>query len=152
MLDFSFLYSQLSYQFGKGVGDAVLKLIDNLYVTRYKGGSPRAFFLNGKPFFNVNPKTGIITLSKEAATFLFPFVDKKCCRIIVNGKEYITHTKGGILAPIVKGITRDVRAGKEVFIVDEEDNLLAIGKALIGAHELIGLRRGEVAKIRRRIK
>uniref|UniRef100_A0A7J3ZKI4 PUA domain-containing protein n=1 Tax=Fervidicoccus fontis TaxID=683846 RepID=A0A7J3ZKI4_9CREN len=149
--DLAFLYSVLNYQFGRGAGALAVELSSRLYVTRYSGGLPRVFFVDDKPFFYVNPKTGTITLSEYSARHVFENVDKSCKRIVVDRRVFLEHARGSVLAPAVKAVTGDVRRGDEVFIVDESDVLLAIGKSLLGARELKGLKRGEVARVRRRL-
>ena len=149
--DIAFLYSMLNFQFGKRAANLAVELSSRLYVTRYSGGMPRTFFVDDKPFFYVNPKTGMITLSEHSASLVFESVDKNFKRIVVDRRLFLEYTRGSILAPAVKRVTSDVRYGDEVFIVDERDELLAIGKSLLGAHELKGLRRGEVARIRRKL-
>ncbi len=116
-------------------------------------GYPRKFYLNGVEAFYFNPRYGMLTLSREGARMVFDVMPKNYKRVKVVGEEFAEHVKGSVLAPIVKGLTRDVRYGDEVFVVDEKDKPLAVGKALLGFYEFkTGVKKGEVVRIRRKIQ
>ena len=115
-------------------------------------GYPRKFYLNGVEAFYFNPRHGMLTLSREGARMVFGVMPKNYKRVKVAGEEFAKHVKGSVLAPIVKGLSRDVRYGDEVFVVDEADRPLAVGKALLGFYEFkTGVKKGEVVRIRRKI-
>ncbi|MFH0903720.1 MAG: PUA domain-containing protein, partial [Methanobacteriota archaeon] len=46
----------------------------------------------------------------------------------------------------------DIRAGEEVMIVDEKDNFLATGKAVLCAHEMTSFKKGMAVEVRSGIK
>ncbi len=152
MRDLAFLFSILSLQFGEKCGKLLLDKSSEVTVKRSKTGRLRCVLLGNKPILYVNPSLGKVTLSEEGAKLLFPLVDKSRCRIFVRKELFVKHVTKSVLAPAVVGATDDVRAGDEVFIVSEDDELLAIGKALLSALEISNIRRGEVARVRRRIK
>lgn len=99
-----------------------------------------------------NPVTGVLTLADKGASLVYPLIDKDFKRVVVSRKDFCEYTKGSVLAPIVKRITSDVRPGDEVFIVDENDYLLGVGKSVVSWADLPMLRRGEVVKLRRKIR
>jgi predicted RNA-binding protein (TIGR00451 family) len=146
--DLATIYSILNYQYGEGVGEIILETKD-ISITRYKSGFPRQLYLNGKIFGTFNPRTGFISLSQEGAKIVFGRVSGK--RIVVNRDQFLIHARNTVLAPIVVDASSDIRAGDEVFIVDEDDALLATGKALLSSPEIMRVRYGEVARLRRKI-
>ncbi|OYT31543.1 MAG: pseudouridine synthase, partial [Thermofilum sp. ex4484_79] len=52
----------------------------------------------------------------------------------------------------VVNVDPEIRAGEEVLVVDEEDRLLAIGRAVLAAQEMLSFKRGIAVKVRRGVK
>lgn len=125
----------------------------NIECSLGSGGLPRRFFVDGVEAFYYNPRLGLLTLSEYGALLVYRVMPSGFKRVVVNGGEFFKHSRGDVLVPLVRWITPDVRYGDEVFVVDEEDLPLAVGKALLGAYEFkTGPRRGEVVRIRRRLR
>ena len=128
---------------------------NNLIIVQSGTGNPRVIRLRvGNDIVDVayyNPVTGVLTLADKGAQLIYPLVEKDHKRVVVSRKDFCEYTKGSVLAPIVKRVTSDVRPGDEVFVVDENDYLLGVGKSVVSWVDLQGLRRGEVVKLRRKI-
>ena len=63
-------------------------------------------------------------------------------------KKYIRKGRN-VFAKHVKDADPEIRPGSEVIIVDEEDNLLAVGKAILNGKEMIAFKSGIAVKVRR---
>jgi predicted RNA-binding protein (TIGR00451 family) len=128
---------------------------NNLVIVQSGTGNPRVIRLRvGNDIVDVayyNPVTGVLTLADKGAQLIYPLVEKDYKRVVVSRKDFCEYTKGSVLAPIVMRVTSDVRPGDEVFVVDENDYLLGVGKSVVSWVDLQGLRRGEVVKLRRKI-
>lgn len=128
---------------------------NNLIIVQSGTGNPRVIRLRvGNDIVDVayyNPVTGVLTLADKGAQLIYPLVEKDYKRVVVSRKDFCEYTKGSVLAPIVKRVTSDVRPGDEVFVVDENDYLLGVGKSVVSWVDLQGLKRGEVVKLRRKI-
>jgi predicted RNA-binding protein (TIGR00451 family) len=128
---------------------------NNLVIVQSGTGNPRVIRLRvGNDIVDVayyNPVTGVLTLADKGAQLIYTLIEKDYKRVVVSRKDFCEYTKGSVLAPIVKRVTSDVRPGDEVFVVDENDYLLGVGKSVVSWVDLQGLRRGEVVKLRRKI-
>lgn len=151
------IWSSLLKIYGENVARTISELWkkNKIIITQSNTGSPKAIKMikddDVFDFAYYNPITGVLTLSETGAIIVFSLIDRNFKRVIVSRKEFCEYTKGSVLAPIVKGMTTDIRPGDEVFIVDENDNLLGVGKSIISWRDFQGLRRGEVVKLRRKI-
>lgn len=152
------IWSSSQKTYGKRVAEALAELWTRgeLELVFSPTGSLRAIRRRaregkGAELAYYNPVRGVLTLSMEGALTFFPLIDKGRKRIVVSREDFCRYTGGSLLAPIVRRISNDVRPGDEVFIVDEGDNLLGVGKSLISSIELMGMKRGEVAKVRRKV-
>lgn len=153
------IWSSLQKNYGRKAAEAFYELFKRgeLYVLFSSTGTPRVIRKRGPGGEDIdiayyNPVSGVLTLSEQGAIQIFQYVEKKYKRIVVSGSDFCKYTRGSLLAPIVRYISNDVRPGDEVFIVDENDNLLGVGKSVISSVELTGIRRGEVAKVRRKVR
>ena len=64
--------------------------------------------------------------------------------------NFLRGTAGiNVFAKHVKDADPEIRPGSEVIIVDEEDNLLAVGKAILNGKEMIAFKSGIAVKVRR---
>ncbi len=144
------IYAILRYQFGVEAADHVLARKNEIYLTRYTTGKIRTVYLNKTPIAHMNPRTGYFTLSNKGAKILHAVTPKDTKRITVNKELFTKFSSSSLLAPAVIKATNDIRAGDEVFIVDEKDELLAIAKAILCAQEINTVKYGEVARIRRK--
>ena len=78
---------------------------------------------------NYRPSLGTFSINIEAAKRILHKIDFPNFRVQVQSdvSEFISDGKS-VFAKHVKIIDTNLRIGNEVFIVDEQDNLLAVGK------------------------
>ncbi|MEM0021511.1 MAG: PUA domain-containing protein [Fervidicoccaceae archaeon] len=143
------IYGVIYYQFGKRAAEELLKREKEISLKRYSSGIVREVILPEGTILYHNPSTGLFTLSWKGALLLFPLTQSDRKRIFAKRDIFIKYTKKVLLAPAVIRSTEDIRAGDEIFIVDEEGALLALGKALASAIEINSMKRGKVALVRR---
>jgi len=154
---FETLWSSAFKTYGERFARALaeLNLAGKLVITASSTQSPRVVgVVEGSKLTELayfNPVTGLLTLSEAGALFAFPLLDEGKKRVVVSEGEFCRHAKGSVLAPIVRGLTPDIRPGDEVFIVGEGGNLLGIGKSVIAYAEFEHMKRGEVARVRRKV-
>ncbi len=73
------------------------------------------------------------------------------CRVVVaqEAREFVRQGKS-VFAKFVTDCDPEIRAMQEVVVVDEEDELLATGTALLSSQEMLELERGVAVKTRHR--
>lgn len=81
---------------------------------------------------------------------LLPFPKR---RVVVNQEvaQFIAEGRS-VFAKHVTSVDSELRAGDEIIIVDEQDQLLAVGKAHLSPQEMLDLNRGIAVKTRHAIK
>ncbi|HEW64085.1 PUA domain-containing protein [Fervidicoccus fontis] len=144
------LKSVIAYQFGKEAVESIFKSNNSIEVSRYSTGRIRTVYINGEEALYFNPKIGLFSLSMYGASLIFPSIPKETKRIAVITEVFENYTKKTLLAPAVAWSTNDIRDGDEVFIVNENGELLALGKALLCHEEIKKIKRGKVALIKRK--
>ena len=69
--------------------------------------------------------------------------DQEVAKFIAEGRS--------VFAKHVKSVDPQIRAGDEVLVTDEEDKLLAVGKAHLSPREMVDLSHGVAVKTRHSI-
>ena len=138
-----------NYQFGKGAGRALFS--DGCDFMLSSSGHVRQIFENGKRIATLRAQDGLFTLGIEGAKKLhaaFP-----CPRLRVTMRKdvtkFISDGKSAFAKHIVD-VDDEIRVGEEVLLVDENDNLIATGQAVLCADEMRCLRRGVAVRVRDR--
>ncbi len=136
------------YQFGRNAGKALFS--DRCeFIISPKTGKIRQITEGGVRIATIKADTGLLTISIEGAkrlkeSFEFPklrvVVIKSVADLIAKGKN--------VFAKHVINVDENIRANDEVIVVDEDDNLLATGKAMLSAHEMLEFNRGVAVKVR----
>ena len=112
-------------------------------------GKIRYILLKGKVYLTIRPNDGYMTPSIRAAERIREASDPPKYRIIVREDREI---KGSILARDIIDIDYELRAGDEVLIVNRDDKLIGVGRLRIAPRMLKGLKYGEVARLRSKVK
>ena len=137
------------YQFGKGVG---VKLFpENVDIEYSKAtGRIRYIYLNGERLATLRPTDGLLSLSITAAQTVAEIRSSAKCFITVKNEvsKYIADG-GDVFAVHVVAVDLEIRAKDEVIILDEDQRVLAVGRALLSANEMLAFKSGVAAKVRR---
>lgn len=137
------------YQFGEGIGNILFP--DGIEIEKSKKtGKIRNIKLDGKIVATVRARDGHIALTIHGAEIVRKNTKPPKLRVIVL-KEVEDVIKEGrnVFAKHVKSADPDIRPGSEVIVVNDEDELLAVGKAILNGKEMKLFKRGVAVKIRR---
>jgi uncharacterized protein with predicted RNA binding PUA domain len=135
------------YQFGKGCGEILFP--DTVKFVFSTTGRVRQIIDNGVRIATLKAGEGVYTVSIEGARRLHSFLKFPALRVVVMDEVTPFIKKGGnVFAKHVVDMDDKIRANDEVLVVDEQDDLLATGKAMIGAIEMKEFTRGMAVNVR----
>ncbi len=138
------------YQFGVGAGKALFP--DSCEFILSTTGRIRQIIDGGKRIATLKADTGLLTLSIEGARRLhssFSYPKLRVC-VMSEVSEFIAEGKS-VFAKHVVDVCDSIRPGDEVIVVNEEDELLATGKAILSAREMLEFMRGVAVETRQGI-
>lgn len=142
------LRSIADYQFGKGVG---AKLFPESVEVMYSKATGRIRYvnLNGKRLATLRPMDGLLSLSITAAKLIVENAALARCFVTVRRdvSEFIAGG-GDVFAAHVVRVDDAVHAKDEVIVVDEDNRVLAVGRALLSSTEMRAFRTGVAVKVR----
>jgi predicted RNA-binding protein (TIGR00451 family) len=141
--------SVADYQFGKGAGAELFP--ENVEIIRSKRtGRIRYFYLDGKRLGTLRPTDGLFSLSIAGAKRIVENASSARCLVAVKDdvSEFIAEG-GDVFAKHVVKADCDVRPKDEVIVVNEEGEVLAVGRAVLSGEEMIAFTRGVAVKVRR---
>lgn len=135
------------YLFGSGAGEKLFP--DRIFVVKSKGRIRQAW-IDGEPICAVRASDGHIVLNRwGAATLLMAFPPPRL-RVVVSDDAAPFVAKGKtVFAKHVIRADPEIRPGEEVIVVDERDELLATGTAVLAGAEMGTVRCGLAVKVRR---
>ena len=138
----------LSYQFSPEVAEALLRG-GSVSVETGSRGSIRGVFVGGRRLLTLRPGDGMFSLSLEAARIIASVVPPPRFRVVVRGDRELT---GSVLVSDVVEVDPELRPGDEVIVVGVDGSILAVGRLKLPPAMLEGLSRGEVVRVRKRVK
>ncbi len=140
------------YQFGFGAGDAISE--GNINIEKSKKTGKIRHIYDGKTLLvNMRASDSYLILSKEGAKRLHANIPYPQNRVVVNkDSEPFALDGKSVFCKFVVDCDDNIRAKDEVLIVNEEDKLLAYGKALLGACEIEQFQTGQAIKTRKGMK
>ncbi|MHA1238444.1 MAG: PUA domain-containing protein [Candidatus Odinarchaeia archaeon] len=137
------------YQFKPDTGVKIFP--DDVQFTFSKStGRIRHILLNGVILATIRPKDGLLALSLEGAKLLHKNSKKPDFRVVVTD-DAIPYIKKGrsVFAKHVITADEQIRPHAEVLIVDKNDSLIGIGKAILNGTEMMHFKRGVAVKTRK---
>lgn len=140
------------YQFGVGAGEALFT--GNINIEKSKKTGKIRHIYDGKVLIvNMRASDSYLILSKEGAKRLHNAMPYPKNRVVVNkDSEPFALDGKSVFCKFVVDCDDNIRAKDEVLIVNEEDRLLAYGKALLGACEIKEFETGQAIKTRKGMK
>ena len=140
------------YQFGVGAGEAIFT--GNINIEKSKKTGKIRHIYDGKVLLvNMRASDSYLILSKEGAKRLHNKMPYPQNRVVVNkDSEPFALDGKSVFCKFVVECDENIRAKDEVLIVNEEDKLLAYGKALLGACEIKEFKTGQAIKTRKGMK
>jgi uncharacterized protein with predicted RNA binding PUA domain len=136
------------YQFGKGVG--VRLFPENVDITYSKAtGRIRYVNLNGKRLATLRPTDGLLSLSITVAMSIAKNASFARCFVTVRKdvSEFVADGGDVFAAHVVKA-DEAIHAKDEVIVVDEDNRVLAVGRALLSSAEMKAFKTGVAVKVR----
>lgn len=136
------------YQFGKNVGKKLFP--DNVtFELSKRTGRIRFVNLNGERLATLRPTDGLFSLSiKAAKTITETIPEAKGFVVLKNDVSKYIAEGGDVFAVHVAAVDDEVRAKDEVIVVDENRQLLAVGRAALSAPEIRAFKTGVAVKVR----
>ncbi|WP_458403485.1 tRNA guanosine(15) transglycosylase TgtA [Methanobrevibacter sp.] len=140
------------YQFGYGAGEALFT--GNINIEKSKKTGKIRHIYDGKVLIvNMRASDSYLILSKEGAKRLHNAMPYPQNRVVVNkDSEPFALDGKSVFCKFVVDCDENIRAKDEVLIVNEQDKLLAYGKALLGACEIEQFQTGQAIKTRKGMK
>ncbi|MEM2341645.1 MAG: PUA domain-containing protein [Candidatus Bathyarchaeia archaeon] len=137
------------YQFGKGVGENLFP--ENVEIIFSKRtGRIRYIYLDGKLLAALNPTTGLFTLTIEGAKRVFSSMNPKRSWVKISDEAVpFVESGGDVFAKHVIESDKNIRPEEEVIVIDREENVIGVGKAMLSGAEMMTFNRGIAVKIRR---
>ena len=136
------------YQFGVGVGEQLFP--DNIEIQYSpRTGRIRYINLNGERLATLRPTDGLLSLSLKAAEFMAhntPFA--KCFVTVQNDVSKYIAAGGDVFAVHVVKVDSEVGAKDEVIALDENGQVLAVGRTVLSSGEIKAFKTGVAVKIR----
>jgi uncharacterized protein with predicted RNA binding PUA domain len=137
------------YQFGRGVGAELfpdrVKIIFSRRTRRI-----RYIYLDGKRLATMRPTDGMLSLSIRGARRILEDVASARCSVRVQDDVSKFIADGGdVFAAHVVKADEEVRAKDEVIVLDGDENVLAVGRAMLSGGEMKAFKRGVAVKVRR---
>ena len=141
------------YQFGPLITDVLFDNNNNIHIEFSKNtGRMRHIYYQENLLLNFRPTNGFFTLSLFSARKIIKSVPKPILRVIVQNEisEFIKKGRNVFCKHIID-IDDNLRALDEVIVVNQKDELLAIGKLMFPVPYLRSFKRGIAVNVRRGI-
>jgi len=137
------------FQFGTGAGKILFP--DNVEFKLSTTKRVRQILLERDRLATVRASDGMLTVSIKGALRLHELIPGN--RVVVNSDAAPFVAKGKTaFARHVVSVDPEIRAGQEVFVVDENDVLLATGISMLSALEMLSFKKGIAVDVRNGIK
>ncbi len=136
------------YQFGKGIGAKLFPEDIEIQLSP-RTGRIRYINLNGERLATLRPTDGLLSLSIKAAQFMAGNIPEAKCFVTVKNdvSQYIARG-GDVFAVHVVAVDEEVGAKDEVIAVDENHQVLAVGRTLLSSSEIRAFKTGVAVKTR----
>jgi len=140
------------YQFGKGAGKALFEKGKIAWKRSRETGKIRYIYRDGKLLLSLIPTSGFFTLTTEAAKILLESFKPPKLRVVVSEEiEQFIKRGRSVFSKFVVNYDPEIRPGEEVIIVNEKDELLAVGKSLLAGEEFSFFKKGVAVKVRKTV-
>ena len=137
------------YEFGRGTGSILFPA--NVRVEHSRNtGRIRYVYLAEERLATLRPTDGLFSLSIAGARRVVTYIKTAECYVAVkNTVSSIVCEGGDVFAAHVAKVGDKVRAGDEIIVLNEDRELVAVGRAVLSGLEMRSFRRGVAVKVRR---
>jgi conserved protein with predicted RNA binding PUA domain len=136
------------YQFGRGVGTKLFPEEITIQLSP-RTGRIRYINLDGERLATLRPTDGLLSLSIKAAETMAKDIPEAKCFVTVKNEVASYIAKGGdVFAVHVIKVDDEVGAKDEVIAIDEDHQVLAVGRTLLSSGEIRAFKTGAAVKTR----
>jgi uncharacterized protein with predicted RNA binding PUA domain len=136
------------YQFGRGVGAKLFPESVRIIFSK-RTGRIRYIYLEGKRLATMRPTDGLFSVSILGAEKIVKSGRSRCVVVVRNDVSRFVAEGGDVFAAHVVRVDDEVRPRDEVVVLDEDDRVLAVGRAVLSGEEMRVFKRGVAVKVRR---
>lgn len=147
-LDMQRIRAVSDMQLGKGASDALFTGKIEMKKSK-KTGKIRNVNSDGKHVLSMRASDGLFTLKFEGGKKLHEGFKYPRLRVVIND-EAVPFVKEGrnVFAGFVIDCDEGIRPLDEVLVVDKNDALIAVGRAILNREEMLAFERGVAVKVR----
>jgi predicted RNA-binding protein (TIGR00451 family) len=140
-----------NYQFGKDTGKKLFP--DEVKIVYSKRtGKIRHVYLDRELLATLRPTNGLFSLTIKGAKRTMKNVKKQRLWIKVTAEAEPFIAKGkSVFAKHVVDVDSEIRPQEEVAVINEKNEVLAVGKAMLTGKEMKTFKRGVAVRVRRGI-
>ncbi len=137
------------YQFGKGVGERLFPS-DVEVVFSQRTRRIRYIYLGGKRLVTLRPTDGMFSLTVAGAKRILNGTEHPRLWVKVSNDAAPFVAKGkSVFAKHVIDADEEIRPQEEVVVLDEKDQVLAVGRAVLTGAEMEQFKCGMAVRVRR---
>jgi 7-cyano-7-deazaguanine tRNA-ribosyltransferase len=152
LLDKARVRGVIDYQFGAGVSEAILNGEIVLQKSRTTG-KIRTVWVDGEHVLSMRASDGFFTLKKAGARRIMRAFSPPRLRVVVHADSVPFNKEGkNVFCGFVLEADRELVTMDEVMVVDESDDLVALGRAMLIRDEMLVFEKGMAVKVREGIK
>ncbi len=140
-----------NYQFESDVGHILFPDEVELTYSR-RTGRIRHVYLEGHLLATLRPRDSLLSITIYGAERLKTVLKPLQSRVVAwKEVEEVIRSGRNLFARHVVAADEEVRPGSEVMVTTRDDELLAVGKAVLSGREMLAFKRGVAVKVRRGI-
>jgi 7-cyano-7-deazaguanine tRNA-ribosyltransferase len=138
-----------NYQFGSGVGQALFNNRVRIERSR-KTGRIRHIYLGRRLIATLRPTDGYLALTPRGAQIVLSKVRNPRNTVVIRDDvSEVVRCGGDAFAKHVVRADGNIRPAEEVIVIDEQKDLLGVGRAVMSGREMVHFRRGVAVKMRK---
>jgi 7-cyano-7-deazaguanine tRNA-ribosyltransferase len=151
-LDTARVRAVADYQFGKGAADALFSGTVKIAKSRTTG-KIRTVEVDGKHILSMRAPDGFFTLRPEGAKRLLAAFPSPRLRVIVNADSAEFNKEGkNVFCGFALDCDPDLVPMDEAIVVDQNDQMVAIGRVLLTRAEMLAFKKGLAVKVREGVR
>lgn len=138
-----------NYQFGKGVGERFFPEEVKIFHSK-RTGKIRHVYLGEKMLATLRPTNGLFSLTIAGAKRMVEDMEtlRLWVRVRAEAEPFVARGKS-VFAKHVTDADEEIRPQEEVIVISEDDEVLAVGRALLTGREMKAFERGVAVRVRR---
>lgn len=151
-LDLQKVRNVVEYQFGQGISDVLLDGTVEIKKSRTTG-KIRTVWVNGEHILSMRASDGFFTLKEAGARKILNATSPPRLRVIVHADSVPFNREGkNVFCRFVIDADENLVPMDEVIVVDERDELVALGRTLLTREEMLAFEKGMAVKVREGIR